>query len=196
MLVRLRLLNLFYTATRLKHRPKLVAANCSVHCEDFRSVNGFDERFVGWGYEDEDLARRLRRRGVRVVCGSRDCLALHLFHQVHESHRPSSRGTANYRYFHQNRYLTACRRGLEHRPLEALRYEVLGEPPPLLESLLEDLGAVSGKGARKEGSPEVRLIFPGTRQWPRPGGELSVSLSSELSAAGPLEVRRYLEEVL
>src|SRR5262249_60015964 len=91
--------NRFYSWSQLKARPKLQTANAAVHRSDFDRVNGFDERFEGWGYEDEDLARRLRRSGTRVLDGSTMSLMLHLFHPVHESHRPSARSSENYRYF-------------------------------------------------------------------------------------------------
>ena len=37
--------------------------NLGVWREDFLAVNGFDERFVGWGLEDHDFAQRLVRLG-------------------------------------------------------------------------------------------------------------------------------------
>jgi len=194
-LARLGWTDFLYRMTRLKKRPKLVAANCSVHRADFLEVNGYDERFVGWGYEDEDLARRLRRRGVRITGGGRrDCLALHLFHKVHPSHRPSSRGTANYLYFHRNRYLTRCRRGIRSRPLETLRYELLGDPPPSLRGLLDELGITGGGVSEPPAPAEVSLLFPGTKA--RPRGEVAVPISGEISRSGPLAVRDLLEEIL
>ena len=41
---------------------------------------GFDERFVGWGYEDEDLGRRLRRRGVEIGFAPALTTVVHLWH--------------------------------------------------------------------------------------------------------------------
>ncbi|MEU8168844.1 glycosyltransferase [Micromonospora sp. NPDC049004] len=38
--------------------------NCSVAAADFAAVGGFDEDFVGWGFEDLELAYRLLRDGV------------------------------------------------------------------------------------------------------------------------------------
>ena len=116
--------NGIYRMLSLKDRPKLITANAAVHRDDLRAVNGFDERFEGWGYEDEDLARRLRRTGVRVADGQRECLVVHLFHPVHVSHRPSARETPNYRYFHRGRFLTQPVRGLRRRGLEDLRLHV------------------------------------------------------------------------
>lgn len=46
-------------------RPKLNGGNFSVSAAAFRAINGLDADFVGWGYEDDDLRRRLRVYGVK-----------------------------------------------------------------------------------------------------------------------------------
>lgn len=48
-------------------RPWEVTWGCnfSFPTERARSIGGFDEEFVGWGGEDEDLARRMFRMGAR-----------------------------------------------------------------------------------------------------------------------------------
>lgn len=38
----------------------------TVSASDFCACGGFDERFVGWGHEDNDLFARLRHRGVVI----------------------------------------------------------------------------------------------------------------------------------
>jgi glycosyltransferase involved in cell wall biosynthesis len=43
------------------------AANTSGPVDTFRSVGGFDERFVGWGYEDLELGHRFIDRSVPIV---------------------------------------------------------------------------------------------------------------------------------
>src|SRR5262249_29767293 len=132
-----------------KARPKLQTANAAVHRSDFDRVNGFDERFEGWGYEDEDLARRLRRSGTRVLDGSTMSLMLHLFHPVHESHRPSARSSENYRYFQTGRFLTRPLKGLSSRRIEEVSLELLGDVPPELRSAAPEGG----------GQAEVTLVF-------------------------------------
>ena len=49
---------------------------------DFERVNGFDMRFVGWGWEDEDLVVRLRRAGLRCGWPGPRATLLHLDHAV------------------------------------------------------------------------------------------------------------------
>lgn len=48
--------------------------------EDFERVNGFDLRYVGWGGEDEDIAFRLLRSGVRCGWPGPGATLLHLWH--------------------------------------------------------------------------------------------------------------------
>ncbi|MBI4583692.1 MAG: glycosyltransferase [Planctomycetes bacterium] len=147
--------NLFYRATGFKARPKLLGGNCAVHRTDLERVNGFDERFVGWGLEDDDLARRLRRTGVEVRDGTLDCLALHLFHWTHPSHRPSVHHTSNYRYFHRPGFLRRCRHGLKFRVLSEVGFQILGDLPAELAPLLRLLGR-----PRPGEDPEVLLLAP------------------------------------
>jgi GT2 family glycosyltransferase len=47
---------------------------------DLVRVNGFDESYVGWGYEDTDLLLRLFNAGVRRKSGKFSVPILHLWH--------------------------------------------------------------------------------------------------------------------
>jgi glycosyltransferase involved in cell wall biosynthesis len=195
-LLRLRVSNALHAALRFKPRPKLCAANCAIHISDLRAVNGFDERFVGWGLEDDDIARRLRRAGARIADGTLDCLAVHLFHKVHESHRPDSRGTANWIYFRSGRYLTIARRGLVERRLEDIRLEVAGEPPASAALLLAGRPPVGDTRL----PPEATVVFPAPgsvstgRRVPR--GECVLVVPPEICAAGTEAIRKFLEDAL
>jgi GT2 family glycosyltransferase len=57
-----------------------------VEREDFERVNGFDERFVGWGDQDVDLAARLRHAGLRCGYAGPHATLLHLWHESREEH--------------------------------------------------------------------------------------------------------------
>ncbi len=59
--------------------------NLGIWVDDFRLVNGFDESFEGWGFEDSDLAVRLLNAGVRRKEGAFATAVLHLWH--HENDR-------------------------------------------------------------------------------------------------------------
>jgi glycosyltransferase involved in cell wall biosynthesis len=55
--------------------------NLGLWTADFRAVNGFDETFEGWGFEDSDLAVRLLNFGVRRKEGAFATGVLHLWHR-------------------------------------------------------------------------------------------------------------------
>lgn len=58
--------------------------NLSVWRADFEAGNGFDERYVGWGHEDADLAVRLIRHGVKRKEGRSVVPVIHLWHQEND----------------------------------------------------------------------------------------------------------------
>ena len=55
--------------------------NLAVWRSDFLAVNGFDEAFQGWGFEDNDLVVRLIRHRVRRKEGRYAVPVLHLWHE-------------------------------------------------------------------------------------------------------------------
>jgi glycosyltransferase involved in cell wall biosynthesis len=58
--------------------------NLGVGRDDLQRVNGFDEVFEGWGYEDSDLAVRLINSGVRRKEGAYATGVLHLWHREND----------------------------------------------------------------------------------------------------------------
>lgn len=67
------------------HRWQRVrTCNLGVWRSDFLAVNGFDESFCGWGYEDSDFAVRLIRHGVKVKDGRFAVPVLHLWHKEND----------------------------------------------------------------------------------------------------------------
>lgn len=55
--------------------------NLSLWREDFVRVNGFDERYCGWGLEDSDLVIRLIRAGLRHKTARFAAPVAHLWHR-------------------------------------------------------------------------------------------------------------------
>jgi glycosyltransferase involved in cell wall biosynthesis len=56
---------------------------CNFACfrDDFLAVNGFNEAFSGWGYEDSDLVIRMMHRGTKMKQGRFALPVFHLWHQ-------------------------------------------------------------------------------------------------------------------
>lgn len=54
---------------------------------DLLAVNGFDECFMGWGYEDSDLAIRLLRNGIKHKTGKFAVPILHIWHKENDRSR-------------------------------------------------------------------------------------------------------------
>ncbi|MBS0290249.1 MAG: glycosyltransferase family 2 protein [Proteobacteria bacterium] len=54
--------------------------NLGMWRQDFINVNGFDENFVGWGFEDSDLVIRLLRHGCYKKLGKFAVEVCHLWH--------------------------------------------------------------------------------------------------------------------
>ncbi|MBS0287596.1 MAG: glycosyltransferase family 2 protein [Proteobacteria bacterium] len=54
--------------------------NLGIWREDFIAVNGLDENFVGWGFEDSDLIIRLQRLGIKRKSGKFATEVFHLWH--------------------------------------------------------------------------------------------------------------------
>jgi GT2 family glycosyltransferase len=76
----------YYQLIRHASKPKLTGCNIGISRRDLEAVNGFDETFVGWGCEDDDLAFRLRKAGIRVVTALGYTHAYHMWHPTDPTH--------------------------------------------------------------------------------------------------------------
>ncbi|MEQ1636859.1 MAG: glycosyltransferase family 2 protein [Methylococcales bacterium] len=63
---------------------KAMTCNLALWKADFSRVNGFDELFEGWGFEDSDLVIRLIHAGVRRKEGRFAVPVLHLWHSQND----------------------------------------------------------------------------------------------------------------
>ncbi len=96
------------------HKPKLLGCHFSLCREDVDHVNGFDEQFVGWGYEDDDFVRRLYQTGVQSLSVIEEARAMHLWHpslapQALKRHRDRP----NRAYFRRWRVPAFCQNGIK-----------------------------------------------------------------------------------
>ncbi len=139
----------------------------SIWRDDFRRVNGFDENFCGWGGEDDDLGRRLRRAGVRLQSFLRWTNSYHLWHPIDASVPATPNAAPNARYVSRKGRLIRCRNGLTKRGWNDLAWRVVGRAakPQEVErwlagritpALANENGNHSTQGAVR---PEVELLF-------------------------------------
>jgi GT2 family glycosyltransferase len=103
---------LFYSTIRHDLKPKVMAGNLAVWRSDFERINGFDEEFVGWGCEDDDLGHRLRQAGVRIAPIFGYTQGYHLWHLAHPSRPKKWRDGANVEYLFRQDKPIRCVHGL------------------------------------------------------------------------------------
>jgi glycosyltransferase involved in cell wall biosynthesis len=105
----------WHNLVRHPSKPRLTGGDFGIWRADFERVNGFDERFVGWGQEDDDLGLRLRAAGLRLESVLDLTRSLHVWHPTDPTATPRWRDGANVAYFERRGRLTACRAGLRRR---------------------------------------------------------------------------------
>jgi glycosyltransferase involved in cell wall biosynthesis len=199
-------------------KPAFRSGDFSISREDFYRVNGFDENFIGWGCEDDDIGRRLRSAGLRLVSVLNRTFVYHVWHTPAPSRPPRWRDGRNVAYLQREIRLTRCIAGCGKRTAEQLTVRLADEQAggPELEELL------AMQRWLVETSPTVRtdlelLCFPGRGAFgarsdcrvlavfePFPTGALEGSLDSRgahvvLSPGGnigePGQVRLRLDDV-
>jgi glycosyltransferase involved in cell wall biosynthesis len=67
-----------------KRWQKAMTCNLGVWKDDFLAINGFDELFEGWGFEDSDMVIRLIHYGIKRKEGRFAAPALHLWHRQND----------------------------------------------------------------------------------------------------------------
>lgn len=99
---------------KVRNRPALGSGNFAAWRSDLVKVNGFDEEYVGWGQEDDDLGRRLYLSGVKPVPLVDSALVSHV---AHPPRRPAdwAQGTNAQRYS-TDRKSVLCAKGLSAHP--------------------------------------------------------------------------------
>jgi len=98
---------------RLKNpRNQSLGSHYSIYKSDLERVNGYDENFVGWGGEDEDLGIRLVRAGIHCRSAIRFARVLHLWHPPAITDRRWQEGP-NIEYFNRKEIPIFCVNGLQ-----------------------------------------------------------------------------------
>lgn len=98
-----------------EHKPKILGCHFSAFRADIARVNGFDERFVGWGLEDDDFTRRLYKAGVRGRSIIPEARAVHLWHPPADTKPRRISESLNAAYFRRKDVPAYCAEGLEKK---------------------------------------------------------------------------------
>lgn len=143
-------------------KPKLIGNNVGIWRTDYERVNGYDENFVGWGCEDDDLRLRLRRSGIGIKSILGRTFTYHLWHPVDPTATANWRDGANVKRLQRPGRLTFCRWGLKKNELADLNIGVVGEPLQLAaaKAALARLPKSRGNAADIE-----VVVSPGTGQF-------------------------------
>ena len=104
------------------HKPKLLGGHFSVDLETYLALNGFDEHYQGWGFKDDEFARRAARLGVPVRIAVEEIIAWHLYHPTRQA-PGAMRDLPTARRFARRDLPVAAERGvvrpLDQPPVEA-----------------------------------------------------------------------------
>ena len=103
-------------------RPSLSSGNIAAWKPDLVNVNGFDEAYIGWGQEDDDLGRRLYMAGVRPAPLLTTAMASHIHHPVRH---PDWREGPNLTRYRERFSACRCELGLDDHPHPDVKVTVL-----------------------------------------------------------------------
>lgn len=108
----------------VKSKPRLRSSNFAIPAAPMREVNGFDETYVGWGQEDDDLGRRLYKLGIRPKVRVYQARVSHL---PHPPRRPPAwnEGDNARRYLEGAAGSARCEAGLSRHPYPDVRVKTL-----------------------------------------------------------------------
>ncbi|MGD0170283.1 MAG: glycosyltransferase, partial [Smithella sp.] len=92
-------------------RKQTFGGHFSIHKKDIEAVNGYDENYVGWGGEDQDIAMRLVMAGFRGTSVIKSARVLHLWHpkEIGDKHWKEC---ANTEYYFRKNPSIYCENGL------------------------------------------------------------------------------------
>lgn len=93
------------------YKKQSLGGHFSIYRKDMEHINGYDENFIGWGGEDEDLGKRLVKAGIFCKMTFRFARVLHMWH-------PKALGRCNWQtgpnmdYFKRTDIPACCENGL------------------------------------------------------------------------------------
>jgi len=118
----------FYNLIGHATKPKLIGNNIGIWWDDYQRLNGYDQNFVGWGCEDDDLRLRAHRVGLKVKSILRWTYTYHLWHPTEETQPDEWKNGLNVAYLKRPIRLTRCLNGLQKRNADELVVRLVGTP--------------------------------------------------------------------
>lgn len=101
-----------YLAPRYrKNSAKALGCNMSFWKEDFIAVNGYDEKFVGWGSEDGDFVTRLHKYGLGKKNLKFAGIVYHLWHE--DKHMYNLENNKKYQKEQKEKGVIRCETGID-----------------------------------------------------------------------------------
>lgn len=89
----------FIHKLKLTNQPRLRGGICAINKSDFEKINGYDEKFIGWGAEDDDVGSRLYKIGLEGYNPFLNDYAIHLYHDRATIANKGVKEQANYEYY-------------------------------------------------------------------------------------------------
>lgn len=148
--------SLGYQLVRHANKPKLIGWNLAVWRDQLEQINGFDERYRGWGCEDDDLANRLRMSGARIATALGYTHGYHLWHPPHSTTPQRWHEGPNVAYFQRPAVLARCLEGIRCRSLAQVSIRVIDSDAH--RELSRQLAGALRESAK---GPEIELML-----WP------------------------------
>lgn len=105
-------------------KPKLFAGNIGMWRRDLELVNGFDQKFLHWGGEDDDLRMRLIQAGLTIRSIRDRAHTFHLWHPPDPTVPARWVDGRNAQYLQRRFRLTRCIDGLLKRRTEDLSIRI------------------------------------------------------------------------
>lgn len=94
-----KLYNVLYNLKLRTRGAKIVGLIFALYKEDFINLNGFDEKYIGWGEEDDDFGNRFFKYGGEVESIKYKRHPIHMFHPS----SPSKKDLPNLAYYRQRK---------------------------------------------------------------------------------------------
>ena len=104
-----------------RHKPQLISCHFSCILQGWVDVNGFDEEYTGYGFEDDDFGRRLYEAGFPPRLAYLEATAWHQYHPTRAGLRV--RDYPNFERFQQP-WSVRCEHGLNN---------CMPQPDPIVE---------------------------------------------------------------